>query len=74
MTPLQRLGDPLPATRLVVDGPDQEGSRRIGQFGQDADELAVKIARPVLLMMCPVRDERHDRAVRAGQPHRALPS
>src|SRR5579862_5253186 len=69
MTPLQRLGDPLPAERLVVDGPDQEGSRRVGQFGQEAGELAVKIARPVLLMMGPVRD-RHDRAVPGGQPHR----
>ena len=52
MTPLQRLGDPLPATRLVVDRMHQEGSRRLGQFGQDADKLAVKIAGPVLLMMC----------------------
>ena len=51
MTPVQRLGDPLPATRLVVDRMHQDGSRHVGQFGQDADELAVKIARPVLLMM-----------------------
>jgi hypothetical protein len=48
----------------------QEGCRRVGQFGLDAHELAVKIAGPVLLMMGPVRDERHHRAVRAG--HRKI--
>src|SRR5580693_7362965 len=66
---LQRLADPLPATRLVVYGPRQEGARRVGQFGDNPDQLAVKIVRPALLLMCPVRDDRHDRAIRAGQPH-----
>ena len=63
---LQRLGNPLPAARLVVHRPHQEGSGRIGQFGDDADELAMKIVRPALLMMCPVRDDRHDRAIHAS--------
>src|SRR5712671_3393931 len=40
-SPLQRLGDPLPATRVVVHRPYQEGSRRVGQLGDDADELAM---------------------------------
>ncbi len=30
MTPLQRFGDPLPATRLVVHRMHQESSRRVG--------------------------------------------
>lgn len=34
-SPIQRLGDPLPATRLVVHRPNQESSRRVGQFGGD---------------------------------------
>jgi hypothetical protein len=36
----------------------QEGSRRVGPFGEDADELAVKIAGPVVFIVCPVRAER----------------
>src|SRR5580693_6039014 len=67
-SPLQRLGDPLPATRLVVHRPRQEGACRVGQFGDDTDQLAVKIVRPALLLVCPVRDDRHDRTLRAGQP------
>ena len=47
-SPLQRLADPLPATRLVVHRPRQEGSCRVGQFGDDTDQLAVKIVRPPL--------------------------
>src|SRR5689334_8577385 len=66
---LQGLGNPLPAARLVVHRPHQEGSGRVGQSGDDADELAMKIVRPALLMICPVCDDRHDRAVHANQPH-----
>ena len=39
--------------RLVVDRVHQDGSRHVGQFGQDAEELAVKVARPVLLAVDP---------------------
>ena len=49
-SPLHRFGDPLPATRLVVHRPHQEGSRRVGQFG-DAEQLAVKFVRSALVMM-----------------------
>ena len=62
-TPLQRLADPLPATRLVVYCPHQEGPRRVRQFGYDAGQLAVKVVRSVLLVMRPVPGDRHDRAV-----------
>src|SRR5258705_548179 len=48
---LQRLGKPLPAACLVVHRPHQEGSCRIGQSGDDADELAMKIVRSALLMI-----------------------
>src|SRR6266566_9291021 len=67
---LQRLADPLPATRLVVYCPHQEGPRRVRQFGDVAGQLAVKVVRSVLLVMRPVPGDRHDRAVSAGQPHR----
>jgi hypothetical protein len=50
-----------------VHRPHQEGSRRVGQFG-DAEQLAVKFVRPALVMMRPVPGNRHDRAVCAGQP------
>src|SRR5580704_13525502 len=66
---LQRLGDPLPAACLVVHRARQEGSCRVGQFGDNPDQLAVKIVGPALLLVCPARDDRHDRAIRAGQPH-----
>jgi len=52
-----------------VHRPHQEGSRRVGQFG-DAEQLAVKFVRPALVMMRPVPGNRHDRAVCAGQPYR----
>jgi hypothetical protein len=53
-----------------VRRPHQERSRRVGQFGDDADQLAVKTVRPIILMMRHVPDDPHGRAVRAGQPHR----
>ena len=68
--PLQWLADPLPAPRLVVDRPHQEGSGRVGQFGDDPDQLAVKVVRPVLLIMGSVPGDRHDLAVPADQPDR----
>src|SRR5271169_6765137 len=68
-SPLQRLADPLPATRLVVYGPHQEGTRRVRQLGDDPDQLAVKVVRSVLVMMRLVPGDRHYRAVCAGQPH-----
>jgi predicted Na+-dependent transporter len=67
---LQWLTDPLPAPRLVVDRPHQEGSGRVGQFGDDPDQLAVKVVRPVLLIMRSVPGDRHDLAVPADQPDR----
>jgi predicted Na+-dependent transporter len=67
---LQWLADPLPAPRLVVDRPHQEGSGRVGQFGDDLDQLAVKVVRPVLLIMGSVPGDRHDLAVPADQPDR----
>src|SRR6185437_12642548 len=69
----QRLADPLPATRLVVRRPDQEGPCRVGQFGDDTDQLTVKVHRPTLLMARPVPGDRHSRAVRTGQPDRDVP-
>ena len=67
---LQWLAEPLPAPRLVVDRPHQEGSGRVGQFGDDPDQLAVKVVRPVLLIMGSVPGDRHDLAVPADQPDR----
>src|SRR5512133_4167239 len=73
LAPLQRLADPLPAARLVVRRPDQEGPRRVGQFGDDTDQLTVKVPRPALLMARSVPGDRYSRAIRAGQPHRDVP-
>ena len=67
---LQWLADPLPAPGLEVDRPHQEGSGRVGQFGDDPDQLAVKVVRPLLLMMRSVPGDRHDLAVPADQPDR----
>jgi hypothetical protein len=53
-----------------VRRPHQERSRRVGQFGDDAYQLAVETVRPMILMMREVPDDHHGRAVRAGQPHR----
>ena len=71
--PLQRLAEPLPAARVVVGSPHQEGYHRVQQPGDDPDQLAVKIARPVPLMVRPVPGDRHDRAARIGQPDRDVP-
>jgi hypothetical protein len=32
------------------------GTWRIGQFGKDTDQLAVKLFRPVLVVVRPMRD------------------
>jgi hypothetical protein len=45
--------------------------KRIGQFGDHPDQLAVKITRLLLVVMRPVRDRRHDQL--PDQPHRAAP-
>ena len=68
--PLQRLADPLPATRLVVYCPHQEGLRRVGQLGDDTGQLAVKVVRSVLLVMRSAPGDHHEGAVSAGQPDR----
>jgi hypothetical protein len=71
-TPLQMLTDPMPAPHLIVDRPHQEGSRRVGQLRDNADQLAVKVAGPLLVAMSPLPGDGHDRAVSAGQPHRDI--
>ena len=50
--------------------PYDVGARRIGQLGDNTEQLAMKVAGPVLVTVRPVRDERYDRAFRAGQPGR----
>src|SRR3954454_1526393 len=47
--PLQRLASPQPAVRLLVYRAHQEGSSSVGQLGDHADQLTVKVVRPVLV-------------------------
>ena len=50
------------------------GSRRVGYFGDYADQLPVKVVRPVPFMMRPVPGDRHGRAVSAASRTVTFPS
>ena len=63
----QRPGDPLPATGSSCT-PLTKCSCRAGQFGDDTNRQSGEIARPVLVMTCPVPGDRHDLAIPAGLP------
>jgi hypothetical protein len=53
--------------------PDKMGSRRISQFGKDADKLAVKLFWSVLVVLRSVRDECHQSGIPANQSCRDVP-
>src|SRR5258708_12345299 len=70
---LQRLGDPVPCPRLVMYRPYELRTRRIRKFGKDADQLTVKLFRPVLVVLRSVRDECYQGGVPTNQPRRDVP-
>src|SRR5260221_13199618 len=48
-------------------------TRRIRKFGKDADQLTVKLFRPVLVVLRSVRDECYQGGVPTNQPRRDVP-
>src|ERR1022692_2052787 len=67
-TALQRLGDPAPAMRLVTYRPHDKGLGRVGELGDDADQLAVKVIRRLRPVVRAGRHQRHGHAIAASQP------
>src|SRR5260370_13615650 len=70
---LQRLGDPVPAARLVVHRPYELRTRRIRQFGENADQLTVELFWSVLIVLRSVRDKCDQGSVPTDQPRRDVP-
>jgi hypothetical protein len=56
-----------------MHGPDKVGTRRIRQFGKDADELAVKLFWSVLVVLRSVRDKCHQGGIPTDQSCRDIP-
>jgi hypothetical protein len=53
--------------------PDKMATRRIRQFGKDADKLPVKLLWSVLVVLRSVRDECHQGGISADQSCRDVP-
>jgi hypothetical protein len=53
---------------FITDGPHHRGFGRMRQLGDNLDQLTVKILRCVGAVWCAGRDQRHGRALTAGQP------